>query len=169
MSDSELSAMLHAVQHGDWDAFESIYQNLRIPLFTVLCRIVRDQSLAEDLLQEFFLRLYQSPPLSAEKPRAYLFQSARNLAVDALRHRSRETSLRDATGTYEHDSDGRMDIEQAISLLPALERQIVVLHLNADLKFREIASILELPLGTALWRYQKAINRLRQLLDGGST
>lgn len=93
MNDAELSTLLAAVQQGDLEAFEKIYTGLHLPLFTVLRRIVRDETLAEDLLQELFLRVYQTPPLTAAKPRAYLFPMARNLAIDALRGRSSDASL----------------------------------------------------------------------------
>ena len=47
------------------------------------------------------------------------------------------------------------------------ERQLVALHLSAGLTFREVASIVERPLGTVLWQYRKAIEKLRNTLDGG--
>lgn len=93
MNDAELSTLLAAVQQGDLEAFEKIYTGLHLPLFTVLRRIVRDETLVEDLLQELFLRVYQTPPLTAAKPRACLFPMARNLAIDALRGRGSDASL----------------------------------------------------------------------------
>ena len=57
-------------------------------------------------------------------------------------------------------------MERALAQLPELERQILSLHLNAGLKFRELAVILKLPLGTVLWRYQRAIGRMRSILEG---
>lgn len=167
MNDAELSALLAAVQQGDLEAFEEIYTGLHLPLFTVLRRIVRDASLAEDLLQELFLRVYQAPPVTAAKPRAYLFQMARNLAIDALRRREMDSSLTEVEIPCHPDQDSHLDLECALASLSTLERQLVTLHLNGGLKFRELAKILNLPLGTALWRYQQALGRLRVLLNGG--
>ena len=61
----------------------------------------------------------------------------------------------------------RLDVERALAALPVDAREMLALRINAGLKFREIADILGIPLGTALWRYQKAIGRLRELLSGG--
>jgi RNA polymerase sigma-70 factor (ECF subfamily) len=61
----------------------------------------------------------------------------------------------------------RTDVETAIHRLTREEREIVTLHLNAGLKFREIAEIIESPLGTVLWKYKKAIGAMRNYLNGG--
>ena len=61
----------------------------------------------------------------------------------------------------------QMDLEKAMEQLDAQACQMVALHLNADLTFRQIAHIMELPLGTVLWKYRKAIDQLRTLLSGG--
>ncbi|MCI8526658.1 MAG: RNA polymerase sigma factor [Oscillospiraceae bacterium] len=166
MQDQELQPLLAAVRQGDWDAFETVYRAMSPPLFTVLFRIVGDRAAAEDLLQELFLRIYQAPPDTARRPRAYLFASARHLALDALRRRGADAPLEGVEAACEMDLEGRMDVERALAALPEVERQIVTLHLNAGLKFREAAAVLEMPLGTVLWRYRKAVERLRLQLEG---
>ena len=65
------------------------------------------------------------------------------------------------------DVAGRLDVERALSALSAEENQIVTLRVNAGLKFREIAAMLDLPLGTALWKYRRAIGKLRDILSEG--
>lgn len=169
MEDNALRPLLAAIGQGDWDAFETLYTAMSPPLFTVLRRMVGDRAWAEDLLQELFLRLYRAPPVDVKKPRAYLFASARNLAVDALRSRRDTAPLEDAEAArQEVDLDGRLDLELALAALPEAERQIVTLHLNAGLTFREAAAVLRIPLGTALWRYRRALDRLRAQWNGGT-
>ena len=63
------------------------------------------------------------------------------------------------------DSGEKLDIERALDQLDEPKRRIVTLHINAGLKFREIAEIMDIPLGTAIWRYNDAIKRLRELLS----
>jgi len=172
MDDKQLSQLLTLLSEKDMTAFETLYTEMSKPLYTVLFRITKNRELAEDLLQDLFIKLYRAP-LSPppRKPRAYLFQMARNLAIDALRCQPCHSDLDD----YSHLPDRsqsiplhRMDLEQALERLNLEERQIVTLHLNAGLKFREISAILAQPLGTVLWRYRKAIQTLRTLLDGGT-
>ena len=168
MTDNELCAKLDKVRNGDMTAFEEIYCELKTPVMTVAMRITGDRSAAEDVLQEVFIKLYQSPPdPQIKKPRAYIFRMARNLAIDGIRGQQ-PLSLDDYEDTLQsNDGDAaeRLDIEAAMMSLPLEQRQTVSLHLNGGLKFREIAGITDTPLGTVLWRYRKAIKRLQTLLE----
>lgn len=168
MTDNELSVRLDAVRKGDMTAFEEIYSDLKTPVMTVAMRITGDRHAAEDILQEVFVKLYQSPPApQIKKPRAYIFRMARNLAIDGIRGQQ-PLSLEDCGDTLrskDPDPAGRLDIEAAMAALPLEQRQVVSLHLNGGLKFREIAQVTDTPLGTVLWRYRKAIKRLQDLLE----
>lgn len=167
MTDERLKLLLQQLRNGDQRAFSDIYQEMKVPVFTVLVRMTGDRSLAEDLLQEVFLKIYQQPP-QVEKPRAYLFRMTRNLAVDVLRRSQPTESLEEQEHLgITYDSDVKLDLEQAFSMLTLQERQLAALHLSAGLTFREVAVIVERPLGTVLWQYQKAIGKLRMILDGG--
>lgn len=168
MDDNQLRTLLERLAQGDKTALEELFYELRTPVFTIILRIVGERELSEDILQEFFLKLFRSPPAAPiQKPRAYLFRMARNMALDGLGERRREVPLEECALTMEHDFAGRMDLADALAALPLTERQIVALHLNGGLKFREIAELMEMPLGTVLWRYRKAIGALRDMLNGG--
>ena len=167
MTDEQLKQQLKTLESGDKTAFAAIYSELKTPVFTVLVRLTGDRTLSEDLLQEVFLRLYRQPP-KAEKPRAYVFRMARNLAIDALRQKRLTEAIEEQQLYGEPDFGLKLDLERALAALTVEERQMVALHLSAGLTFREVAAIVERPLGTVLWRYRKAIEKLRILLDGGS-
>lgn len=168
MTDNELKLKLEKVSQGDEKAFEEIYGDMKTPIMTVIFRIVQNRETAEDLLQEVFIKLYLSPPKDVAKPRAYIFKTAGNLAVDFLRAAKQTVSLEEcdelmyANGSA--DTSEKLDIECALAKLDEKKRQIVTLHINAGFKFREIAEILDIPLGTAIWRYNDAVKQLRSLL-----
>ena len=166
MTDQQLKTQLEALKTGDQQAFLKIYQELKTPVYTVLVRLTGDRLLSEDLLQEVFLRIYRQPP-EAEKPRAYVFRMARNLAIDALRQKQPCDPLEEHSLQADPDPTVKLDLERAFVRLTEGERQLVALHLSAGLTFREVASIVERPLGTVLWQYRKAIEKLRNTLDGG--
>ena len=170
MNNDELRAKLAAVAAGDRTAFEEIYNQLKTPMYTIILRVTRDKPLSEDILQEVFVKLYLSPPEKAKNPRAYIFQMARNLAVDGVKNRLPQCADLDDVENlvYLPDNDQKMDIDAAMRTLPLRECQIVSLHVNGALKFREIAAMLGLPLGTTIWKYHKAITRLRSQLSGGA-
>ena len=165
---TELKNLLAAVKDGDKDAFEALYESLKTPLFTIILRITHDTSLSEDILQEVFLKLHLAPPVSSANPRAYISRMARNLAIDIVRKQKPSIGLEEAESYLYHpapDLSLKMDVESAILALPDRERQIVTLHINGELKFREVADILEIPLGTVLWAYRKAIKQLQNTLE----
>lgn len=171
MTNAQLLRQLELLRTGDTDAFEQIYIHLSQPLFTVIVRIMGNRTAAEDILQEVFVKLYQSPPPpSVKNPRAYLFQMARNLAIDGIRGQHQSVSLEEVELQSFPTADPHlaMDVASALAALPQSQRQVVSLHLDGGLKFREVAQITGVPLGTVLWQYHQAIGRLRTLLSGGS-
>jgi RNA polymerase sigma-70 factor (ECF subfamily) len=123
-------------------------------------------------MQEVFLKLYQSPPEPHIKNlRAYIFQMARNLAIDSTRKQHPDISLDEIADTTHRPFDDlslRMDIEDALKNLSAQECQIVTLHVIGELKFREISVIMQIPLGTVYERYKKAIGNLKKTISGGT-
>ena len=171
MNNEELMSRLIALQNGDRTVFEEIYKGLQTPIYTVIFRITRDKSVAEDILQEVFVKLFVSLPKSPIKnPRAYIFQMARNLAIDGMRKQLQFVSLDDIENTVYLQVDDvthKLDVENAMKTLPLNECQIVTLHINGELTFREISEIMSIPLGTVLWKYQKAIGKLRSIISGG--
>jgi RNA polymerase sigma-70 factor (ECF subfamily) len=167
MTNHELHGRIHAVAAGDRTVFEEIYNELSKPMYTIILRITREESLAEDVLQEVFVKLFQSPPTAARNPRAYLFQMARNLAIDSIRKSPQFADLDDIENLLPSTDTAfeRMEINEALGALPPTECQIVSLHINGGLTFREISGVLGLPLGTALWRYHRALGQLRSYLS----
>ena len=164
---ADLQHWLASIHRGDRAAFEALYEHMKRPLFTVILRTTGDRPLAEDVLQDLFLKLYLTPPQPAKNPHAYLCRMARNLAIDALRTQKPDIEFDE----HVHHNPGpdfsqALDVEDAIAALPAREREIVTLHLNGGLKFREIAAAMDIPLGTVLWAYQKALDQLRITLGG---
>ena len=170
----ELTGLLESVRSGDKTAFTVLYENMKKPLFTIILHITRDFVLAEDILQELFLKIFLSPPENIKNPRAYMCKIAHNMAIDSIRKQKSDVELDDleSDGAGQHawqpqeELAAKLDIENAVMALAERERMIVTLHLNGGLKFREVAKTLEIPLGTALWSYRKAIGQLRNILGG---
>jgi RNA polymerase sigma-70 factor (ECF subfamily) len=172
LNNSEIKRKLDAIRGGDNVAFEELYNDLKTPIYTIIYRITWDKSSSEDVMQEVFFKLYQSPPETHIKNlRAYIFQMGRNLAIDSTRKQHPDISL-DEIAEAAHlpidDFSLRMDIEDALKTVPAQECQIVTLHVIGELKFREISAIMQIPLGTVYGRYKKAISTLKKIISGGT-
>jgi RNA polymerase sigma-70 factor (ECF subfamily) len=170
VNNEELTEQLNRFRKGEEAAFREIYEELKIPVYTITYRILYDRILSEDVMQEIFLKLSQTPPpTSVKKPRAWIFKMTRNLAIDYKR-KIRDNSvlseeLEESGEALEPTIHTRIDLEQAMQRLKENEREIISLRLNAELKFKDIAEILQMPLGTVLWRYQQSIGKLRILLS----
>lgn len=158
------------MHNGDKEAFAHIYRELKQPVFTIVRRIVQSKEAAEDITQDVFVKLYLSPPdSSVQNPRAWIFQMARNLSIDALR-KKQSTDIDDVQLAAEDAFSNiamRLDIETAIGKLPRIEREILSLHLNGELHFNEISRIVGLSLPAVYRKYRKALKSLRDLLNGG--
>lgn len=147
--------------------------------------IIGDHGLAEDIVQDAYLRLDQraasraKEPPSIREPVAYLYQVVRNLAIDAQRRSSRERTLvgpGSAHPAEETASDGlcpeatimaRDDIralEKALSELPERTRRALHLHRFCGFKLAEIAAELDISVGTAHSLVVDALEHCRQRL-----
>ena len=116
------------------------------------------------------MKLYSSPPdENVKNPRAWIFTVARNLSIDHLR-KHESTNIDDVPETLEHHENDiitKLDVETALQTLSTTEREIVTLHLNAGLSFKEISYITKLSLPSTYRRYKKALSKLKAILSGG--
>ena len=171
MDKTNLSELFAKVQRGDKDAFTQIYHNLKQPVFTIIYRIVQNQTIAEDLTQDLFIKLFVSPPDSTIKnPRAWIFQVAHNLAIDTLR-KAQPANIDNLTLASPERMDAiviKTDLERAIATLSDTEREILSLRANAELGFQDIARITGQSLSAVYRSYRKTLKILQTLLNGGT-
>jgi RNA polymerase sigma-70 factor (ECF subfamily) len=115
--------------------------------------------IADDVAQEAFTRLYVRYPLLRE-PRAYLFRTARNLLVDALRGRKRDDALVEAIGVAQPVWPNDGGVLDAVHRLSPPLRDAVLLHYYADLSVDDVARALRRPIGTVKRRLHDARRQL---------
>lgn len=135
------------------------YEAYKTGLFRFALSILKDEALAEDVLQEVFLRMLTGKNWPQPgKERAYLYRCVRNLSYDELRKRKRisgeEREAADASDQYLY--------LELIAPLSDKDRQIITLKIVGGLTNREIGSIMGLTEQAAKKRYQRAIEKLRE-------
>lgn len=166
-------SLLAAVAKGDMDALMTLYDLLSKPVYGLALSVLRDRALAEDIMQETFIRVRSSAHTHKEGAdgRAWVLRIARNLALDMLRKRKRETVQYNPdieTGPIAEFADNTTDglvLKAALTQLDEKARQIVVLHAVSGLTFRQIAEVMQSNTATVQWRYYKAIKRLAEYID----
>ena len=159
--------VLRKAQRGDERAFDLIVRAYEQPVYNYVLRLVGDRSLAEDLTQEVFLRVYQGLPGFSDRSRftTWLFQVTKNRVLDELRALERRprsvVNIEDIPPLEVVDAPF-----ERIEAIDAVWRAVE--HLSTDLKmalllrdivglsYTEIADSLEVTLATVKWRIYKA-------------
>lgn len=158
-------AVVRKAQRGDQQAFALIVESYEIPVFNYVRRLVNDRTLAEDLTQEVFLRVYLSLPRFSFRAKftTWLFQVAKNRVVDELRAQERRPRPANLAAERLHAVDPPPErAEMVDALWRAIDRLDLDLKLAillrdvAGFSYSEIGEILEITLPTVKWRIYKA-------------
>jgi RNA polymerase sigma-70 factor (ECF subfamily) len=177
-------------QQGREPAFRELIRRYERPVFSLIYRMVRDNTVAEDLAQDTFIKVLNH--LDKYRPEfkfsSWLFKIANNVAIDHLRKRQLDTVSMDGSphamtaaeadaSSFElaDQAESPLDelasrelgaiIEQAIgSLRPEYRNCIMLRHVEGR-SYEEIAATLDLPLGTVKTYIHRARHQLREALE----
>ncbi len=171
-SDLEL---VQDVKNGDRKAFSELVVRHQRSLLRLTLRFTREQSLAEDIVQESFLKAYQKLELFEARAsfKSWLYQIAMNTAKNKFRERGLDLmNIEDTQLGVEPGAETGMvkaDIQAAlraeIERLPEKQRIALTLRIFEDLSFKEIAQIMACPYDTAKANYRHALLKLRERLE----
>ena len=184
-SEDEDRSLLQRVARGDQGALAALYDRYGASAFGFALKICNNRALAEDVVQEAFLSIWQragrfDPDRGSVS--AYLFAAVHNKAVDAVRHeeslRRREGGASDfggestgSTGSGAEDvveaawmAVRRKEVRLAVARLSPIQREALELAYFEGLTYSEVAHKLGIPLGTAKTRLRDGMIRLRGLL-----
>lgn len=159
---------------GDTAAFEELFCRYETRLIAYATRYIGSPDLAKDVCQEVFLKLINRPPrvLICDSLGPWLFRVTRNLAIDKRRRRKFE--IHEEEIDLPEASDGRNPLQsltdkndaevirEMVCELPKELRDVVELRIDGDVSFKDIAVVLDIPQGTALWRMHRAVELLRK-------
>jgi RNA polymerase sigma-70 factor (ECF subfamily) len=188
LTDEELMSRYR--EEGRAAVFNELVQRYERELYRYLTRYLGDATAAEDVFQNTFLQVHLKRGLfeNGRPFRPWLYAIATHQAVDALRKAARHPTvsldqrLRPAQGDSDtgilvdlltsHEGGPLADLEeserqewvrQSIARLPDVLRQTLILAYHQDLKYREIAEILKIPVGTVKSRLHAALEKLAQM------
>jgi RNA polymerase sigma-70 factor (ECF subfamily) len=168
--------VLRKAQRGDERAFTELLRAYEKPVFNYILRLTGDRSLAEDLTQEVFVRVFQALPRFSMRCKftTWLFQVTKNRVLDELRARERRPQ---AVVTLE-EAPALEVLDQPVERIETMDAVWRAVHeLNPDLKmalllrdvvgmpYNEIADSLEITLATVKWRIFKAREEVQLALE----
>jgi len=180
--------LLIRFRRGQREAFGQLVRRYERELYGYLRRYLGDSNLADDVFQNTFLQLYTKiGQYEAGRPvRPWLYTIATHQAIDALRRNSRHQALsldqqreelRDgdvhnllsllesrqgSPVDHAHGEERRQLVRASVERLPDFLRQVVVLAYYQGLKYREIADIVGIPVGTVKSRLHAALVKLHE-------
>lgn len=165
--------LLAQAADGDAAAFAALARRFERPLRSYLTRLVRCPQLAEELTQDALLGAWRGAAGFDGRARVstWIFAIAHRRAASALRRRRPPMSpLEDAADQPDHRPDPlhaaeTADLRAALALLPAGHRAVLELTFTFGFDYREIAEILDIPVGTVKSRASTARRRLRHTLQ----
>lgn len=161
-------------QSGSHEALNELFKSVQDPLFRYIVSLVRDKHLAEDILQEVFIRIYRKLRWLREPEafRAWTYQIASREAFRYLdRERRWSDQIRDEatlTALPSNEPDREFSRElidalpQLVGKLSPASRAVVVLFYLHEMSLAETAAVLDIPIGTVKSRLAYGLETLRR-------
>ena len=179
----EDAELVQRMADGDVEALEELYTRYSRAVYSFAVRIVGDGLVAEEILQEAFLRAWQQAgrfELARGSFASWLLSITHNRAIDEVRKRQRRPRRSDAVDIADvlrGEVDEAADVEEAAELdelrlriraamnqLPEPQRRVIELAYFEGLTQREISDLLNEPLGTVKTRMRLAMQKLKDYL-----
>jgi len=186
-SHAEEDALVSALGQGAEDAYEILIQRYQQPVYSLVCRLMNDPSDAPDIVQEVFLKVFRSIGAfrGNSSLKTWIYRIAVNEAYNHrrwfCRHQRQEVAMVSDEGPNHADSvtdpgrspfeqaadhETRALVEQALEKLNPKFRAAVVLRDIEDLSYEDIATVLNVSLGTVKSRITRGREALRKILEG---
>ena len=163
-----------ALKDGDTNSLAVIYDLTSKGVFTFVLPIVKDYATAEDVMQQTYISVYEkiSYYQGGSNARNWILTIAKNLAINEFNKRKKVISFdydeEQAMPAGLYSLDESLDtptIKLASEILSEIEFKIVIMFTVGEYKHREIAELLNLPLGTVTWKYKEALRKIKEELE----
>jgi RNA polymerase sigma-70 factor, ECF subfamily len=169
---TNIDKLLVRIKNGHPSAMNTLYDLTRKGVFAFILPYVNDGYLAEDIMQETYLKIWQNIQQYSTQTKGinWILAIARNTALNLIRRRQQETQIDPDTlaqtipATFDKYKLDSTVITLAKKILTPEEQTILFLHAISEYKHREIAQMLNQPLGTITWKYQQAITKMKEAL-----
>lgn len=163
-------ALMTALARGEESAFEELYRRTSKTVYHIALAIVRERSLAEDVMQSAYLSVLRNAGSyrAGTNASAWIARIARNEALNVYNKRKREESVDERErpelfGTSRPDEYGLL-VDLARRTLPEDEFTVLLLVAADGYKRREVSEMLGMPVPTVTWKYKRALSAMKEAL-----
>lgn len=172
MDNRQLDELIKQYINGSEAAFEEIYYGTHKQVYALIYSIVNNRSSADELLQETYVKFIQN--LHSYKvgsnSKAFLLTIAKNLSINEYNRLKKYRNIDLQEEEYHLAGEGMDDVstptlDLAKEILSEDEYKIFIYHVVSELKHKEIAELLNKPIGTVLWIYNKSIKKMKNEIE----
>lgn len=171
--EEDLSKFIIEFQNENFSSFECFYASIKNKIFYNILSLTNNYDLAEDLLQETFVKFLSSvKKIKADSNvLGFLMVCSRNLTLDYFRKNNRvqivefNEKIDSFIEKSNHDNNVNEILEKIRKILNDKEFEIFTLHVMSELSFKEISKLKKRPIGTVLWAYNNALKKIRKEID----
>ncbi len=166
----EPTSLLLRAQQGDSEAVERLIELYQDTIYSMAVSFTRNPHQAEDLAQDAWIKILRGLPKFRHDSKfsTWLYRITMNTFLNATRAVRREAEVMGSLLPEQEPAkpglESTLDMNEAVRALPEEFRSVVVLRYVTDLSYKEIASVLELPLGTVQSRLRRALDKLESSL-----
>jgi RNA polymerase sigma-70 factor (ECF subfamily) len=152
----------------DQDAFNEVYASYRKLLFFIIVSIVKNETIAEDLLQDTFVKVYEAVGnlKDLDSFHSYITLTAKNLALNEVKKMRRVESLDPLEDIYGVEEQSFTLLDEIAAYLTDLENTIVIYKIVHDRGFKEISDLTDIPLSTVYQIYTRALKKIKDHYGG---
>ena len=176
--------LIDSYLQGEERAFEELLKRHQQKIYTSIYLFVKEQSLAEDIFQEVFIKIIDTLRKGKYNHEGKFLQWAMriayNMCVDYFRRNKRRPQVSptetfdifDVLQSYDDNAEQSIirsqtheKVRQLVDMLPPEQREVVILRHYADMSFKEIAKLTRVSINTALGRMRYALINIRKMIE----
>lgn len=176
--------LIQLYKNGNEQAFELLLNRHKNKIYTTIYLIVKDECVAEDLLQETFIKAIKTIKSGRYNEEGkflpWISRIAHNMAIDYFRKQKRYPTIvmedgnnvfntlefsEDSYETHQIKNETHAQLRELIQLLPKAQREVLLMRHYMQMSFQEIAEMTDVSINTALGRMRYALINLRKLMN----
>ena len=172
------SILIQECKSGNSTAFGLLIRNYNKKLFHYLYKLSGNRELAEDIMQEILIKIWQAFPAYNEQNKfsSWLFTIAHNTSIDTIRKNIKKSKHLDSNDietvvsnenplTNLEVDEAKKRINNIVESLPMKQKEVFLLRMNMELSFKEISEITNEPLNTVLSHMNYSVKKIRKALE----